>query len=169
MFTKRSVLRSLVLIIVFILMGCRTVSDEKQDMEEDDEIVEEEMDEIDEKLSSLTLEEKIGQLLIVGVEGENFSERERYQLNTNKVGGFIFFSRNIKDEEQFLSLLNQLKTEKESDIPLFLSIDEEGGTVSRLSTFYGALPEMEDLGDLNDEEIAYEYGRNLGMRLDGFG
>lgn len=117
----------------------------------------------------MSLEEKIGQLLIVGIDNEVFSDRELYQLNTNKVGGFIFFSRNIRDEDQFLTIVNQLKVENPSEIPLFLAIDEEGGMVSRLSSFYGNLPDVKSLGDLNKEEVSYEYGVNLGKRLSQLG
>lgn len=164
----------LMVIIGFTFLGCNTendgpqdrVEDEKEEKETEDK---EEIDSIQEKLSSMSLEEKIGQLLIVGIEDENFSEREMYQLNTNNVGGFIFFSRNIKEEEQIRTLLNQLKAENNSDIPLFLAIDEEGGMVSRLSTLYGDLPEAKALGALENKEISYAYGENLGKRLKELG
>ncbi len=49
------------------------------------------------------------------------------------MGGFILFKDNMSSIEQALELLNSLKEEnKNNPIPLFLSIDEEGGRVKRL-------------------------------------
>lgn len=174
MFTNRMKILSLILILSLTIIACSRNNDGNQDQVEDKNEVEniedkKEIDNIEEKISTMTIEEKIGQLLIVGIEGENFTDKELYQLHANKVGGFIFFSRNIREEEQFLSLLNQLKLENNNNIPLFLAIDEEGGAVSRLSTLYGDLPEPQLLGDINDGEISYEYGTILGMRLNELG
>lgn len=162
------------MVIVSTLLACNKEIPETPAEPDDpieDNIVEEpeEPDEYLEILSTMSLEEKIGQLLIVGVEGLNFSEKEDYQLKTNKVGGFILFSRNIEEEGQFLKLLNQLKLGNNKDIPLFLAIDEEGGMVSRLSSLYGNLPDAKALGDLDLEDISYEYGTILGKRLKGLG
>ena len=127
------------------------------------------MDMVEKRIAKMTIEEKIGQLLIVGLEGRQIGERELYQLNNNKVGGFILFARNIGNKEETLSLLNDLKANNESDIPLFIGVDEEGGSVSRLSNIYGTLPDMRALGHLNDKVITYEYGCNLGKRLKEIG
>lgn len=175
MFIKKILILGLVLILSISLLACNRDKEAQEDLsmdenpiEEEKEIVEEK-DSIQEMISNMSLEEKIGQLLIVGIDNEVFSDRELYQLNTNKVGGFIFFSRNIRDEDQFLTIVNQLKVENPSEIPLFLAIDEEGGMVSRLSSFYGNLPDVKSLGDLNKEEVSYEYGVNLGKRLSQLG
>lgn len=167
---KRIIILSLILTIGLVVVGCHRKNEEPQDLVEDENEEEtEEIDNIEGKLASMSIEEKIGQLLIVGIEGKNISERELFQLNTNKVGGFIFFSRNIVDENQFLSLLNQIKEENLGDIPLFLGIDEEGGIVSRLSTIYGNLPDARLLGGLDDDKISHEYGSILGKRLKALG
>ena len=175
MFIKKILILGLVLILSISLLACNRDNEAQEDISMDENPIEEEKELVEEKdsiqemISNMSLEEKIGQLLIVGIDNEVFSDRELYQLNTNKVGGFIFFSRNIRDEDQFLTIVNQLKVENPSEIPLFLAIDEEGGMVSRLSSFYGNLPDVKSLGDLNKEEVSYEYGVNLGKRLSQLG
>lgn len=128
------------------------------------------VDRIEEMIKSMTLEEKIGQLLIVGLEGLDISEDEIHNIKENKVGGFIFFSRNISDKNQLIKLLDNLKKENNiNKIPLFLSIDEEGGLVSRLSSLVANLKNPSNLGKVNDLELSYSYGENLGLKLSSFG
>ena len=129
-----------------------------------------EKDPIDELLKSMSIEEKIGQLLIVGLEGTEISEADKLQIDKNKVGGFILFSRNIESKNQTLDLLNSLKEENMNNkVPLFLSVDEEGGRVSRLSKIYKNLLEASTLSDKMDNELSYEYGEILGVKLSRLG
>lgn len=129
-----------------------------------------ENDPIKDKIRKMTLEEKIGQLLIVGLDGESIDDNTRELIQTYKVGGFILFSRNIVDVNQTLKLLNDLKDlNSENDIPLFLSVDEEGGLVTRLSKIYTRIPEAVKVGNKNDKEISFEFGELLGLRLKSLG
>lgn len=128
------------------------------------------IDKIEEMIKNMTIEEKIGQLIIVGKEGLEINEDDIYQMEVNKVGGFIFFSRNIDNESQVLNMLNGLKENNSSNkIPLFLSIDEEGGRVSRLSKIYKKLPTPKKLGEVNNKELSIEYGKILGLSLKELG
>ena len=133
-------------------------------LEEPIEIVEH--DKIQEKLDFLTLDEKIGQLLIIGFEGSIINDYNIKMIEEYKVGGFILFSRNIIEENQLLDLVNNLKVENNhNSVPLFISIDEEGGKVSRLPNTYKKLPELKSIGDSNNPVLSYEYGQLLGNRL----
>src|SRR5699024_2257645 len=85
-----------------------------------------------------------------------------------KVGGFILFARNIGNENQTLELLNDLKEyNSNNDIPLFLSIDEEGGRVSRLPESFVKIPEAMKIG--TKEDLSYELGGILGERVKSLG
>lgn len=131
---------------------------------------EERVDMIKEKIKEMTLDEKIGQLLIVGLEDSTVDENTKTMIKDYKIGGFILFSRNIKDENSTLKLINDLKIQNSSNkIPLFISIDEEGGRVSRLPKVYKKLPEAKKIGDIDNEDIAYEFGQLLGERLNTLG
>lgn len=133
----------------------------------------ESLDDIDRQIEKMTLEEKIGQLMIIGFEGKNFSEEVRLGIEQLKPSGFILFARNIEDSRQTLDLLNEIKKHnKKYNIPLFLAIDEEGGEVSRLPREINKIPSAKELGDLSDLELIGDFGsynsrvlKSLGFNL----
>ncbi|MDY0235155.1 MAG: beta-N-acetylhexosaminidase [Gudongella sp.] len=123
-------------------------------------------DMISEQIEVMSLDEKIGQLLISGFEGPEISQRERELIETYKIGGFILFQRNIISYEQTLRLLNSLKDlNSNNKIPLLLSIDEEGGRVSRLDKIFKNLEPVSNLGLKNNEKLAFEYGQIQALKL----
>lgn len=125
---------------------------------------------INQKIRAMSIDEKIGQLIISGFEGTEINSDVQKLISEYKIGGFILFSRNIKDNYQTRELLNGLKNENSNnDHPLFLSIDEEGGRVSRLPKDYIKLPTAMDIGNKNKEEISYNLGQILGKRAKSLG
>ncbi len=121
---------------------------------------------IEEQITKLSLEEKIGQLVIVGVDGYLSNENSRQLIEKYHVGGFILFKRNIQNSNQMLSLLNSLKeTNAVNKLPLFLSIDEEGGRISRMPDEFLKLPSNQKIGERNNEFISYQVGTILGEQL----
>ncbi|MDD5606662.1 MAG: glycoside hydrolase family 3 N-terminal domain-containing protein [Candidatus Pacebacteria bacterium] len=87
--------------------------------------------------------DKIGQMLILGFRGTEYSEDLDYLLRRIKPGGIIFFDydvslktypRNIDNLEQVKKLIKDLQ--QNSEIPLFITIDLEGGKVNRLQKFF---------------------------------
>jgi beta-N-acetylhexosaminidase len=129
-----------------------------------------EVDPIKEQLDSLTLQEKIGQMVIVGIEGEQISDSERQLIEENHVGGIILFKRNIQNANQMLSLINELKkTNSSNKIPLFLSIDEEGGKVTRMPDEINKLPVSAKVGESSSPNLAFQIGEVLGQELNSFG
>lgn len=167
--------------VLLLVTGCNKEQNQNKnnnDKVNDDnskEIIEnqeesQEIDKIKEQIDSMTLEEKLGQLLIVGFEGTKINEDTTSLIEELKVGGIIFFKRNIENGEQVLELTNGLKSlNKNNKISLFVSIDEEGGQVSRLPKEYERLPEARKIGDLNNEDTSFKYGELLGLRLNSLG
>lgn len=86
------------------------------------------------KITELTVEEKLGQTLIVGFYGTEINDSIRLYINKYKVGGFILFRRNIESIKQVKKLISDIKLEnkKAGNIPLFICVDQEGGRVNRL-------------------------------------
>lgn len=118
----------------------------------------------------MTLEEKIGQLLLVGIDGTSVSEQTEELIEAYHVGGLILYGKNIQDTTQTLNLLNHLKELNESnDVPLFLSMDHEGGGISRLPDEIYKLPTSEHIGSLNDGQFSYRIGQLQGESLAVFG
>ena len=84
-------------------------------------------------LDSMTLEEKVGQLFFVRCPTENTVE----DISTYHLGGYLLFSRDFKDGDNWLTkeqFLEKIQSYQDvAEIPLFIGSDEEGGTVTRAS------------------------------------
>lgn len=128
------------------------------------------VDELKEKIKTMTLEEKVGQLVMVGLDEYTNNTHSKEMLEKYKVGGFILFEKNIKDAKQMLSLINSLKQSNLiNKIPLFLSIDEEGGRVTRMPKEFVKLPSSKYIGQFNNSQLSYDIGTILGKELKSFG
>lgn len=90
---------------------------------------------IQEILKNLTLEEKLTQMFIVGYEGSNPLNSPIFQILIKKnLGGVIFFTQNILRAEQIKNTIAKIK--QNTKIPMFLSIDQEGGRVERTENIH---------------------------------
>ncbi len=128
-------------------------------------------DQIKALIDSMTLEEKVGQLVIVGVDGYENDEHSKQLMEKYHAGGFILFKKNIQDSAQLLTLLNSLKETNAAlnKVPMFLSVDEEGGRVSRLPDEFKKFPSNKVIGQKNDSSLSYQIGNILGRELSSFG
>ena len=170
--------RFLLLFLVFLLTGCgykkdneinnSITNDEKENINGTDEIMREEKEPIDDKINSMTLDEKIGQLIITGFNGSEYNDDMDRLINEYKVGGVILFARNIEDSNQMIDLTRALQ-ENNNNLPLFISIDEEGGRVSRLPDDVEKFPSAFTIGLINNQQTAYENGKEIGYTLKRLG
>lgn len=127
-------------------------------------------DEILETISSMSLDEKIGQLVISGFYDTNLDENILKLIKENKISGVILFNRNVKDSNTLLALNNRLKeSNKNNKLPLFISVDEEGGSVTRMPSDIKRLPSNKYIGSLNNKDLSYKVGEILGEQLSYFG
>ncbi|OAB28459.1 glycoside hydrolase family 3 [Paenibacillus macquariensis subsp. defensor] len=123
-----------------------------------------------ELLKGMTTAEKIGQLVVVGMEGTSIDDDSRKFIEDYHVGGFIFYKDNIENTQQALSLFNDLKKSNVANkVPLWMSVDEEGGRVTRMPKEFLKLPTNKAIGKKNDTKISNEIGQILGRELQGFG
>jgi len=124
----------------------------------------------DETMKKLSLAEKIGQLVMAGIEGTTLGNDARSLLREYHVGGIILFARNIADPEQARNLVKSLKlTNSCNKVPLFVSMDEEGGRVSRMPDQFVKLPTNRAMGDTGDITLAKQMGAILGQRVRALG
>ncbi|MFD2629236.1 glycoside hydrolase family 3 protein [Oceanobacillus kapialis] len=149
-------------------------------------------DEINAIIDDMTLEEKIGQLFIVHVYGQTPTDPayEAINLRNNRggknfeevienyhVGGVIYFNwtDNIGtplDAEQVQDLSNgiqEIAVEQDSGIPLFISTDQEGGIVQRVTDPATVFPGNMALGATRSEEFASLTGNIIGKELNSLG
>lgn len=120
------------------------------------------VDSIEALLKRMTVEEKVGQLLIAGIEGTMPGEDARVAIAEYQVGGVILFKRNVETVEQLTALTDGLKElNQDSEIPLLIGVDEEGGLVSRMPDELTDLPDMYEFGQTGDPALTYTVGRVL--------
>lgn len=125
---------------------------------------------VDKMIDEMTVEEKVGQLLVIGVDGTSFSIEMENLIRNYHVGGVIVMGKNVSTTAEMLQLINDSKQANEpNEIPLFMSVDEEGGRVSRLPAGVPKLPASAQIGKLNDETVSYRAGIYLAEVLHEFG
>lgn len=124
---------------------------------------------ISEVLSKMSLEDKIGQMILAGISGTTLETNAKNLISQFHVGGIIFYKNNFETPEQTVQLVNQLKAGNSSNLPLFLSVDQEGGKVTRLPGGLVNFPPNNQIGEVNDPEFSYKVGSLLGYELKEFG
>jgi beta-N-acetylhexosaminidase len=112
--------------------------------------------------------EKIGQLFMVGFEGTAVTPELASFIREYKPGGVILFSRNLESVEQIVELTNELQRCSPHS-PLLISIDQEGGRVSRLPKPFTIFPPCEALGLCNSSELAYAAAATIAKELRAVG
>jgi beta-N-acetylhexosaminidase len=113
----------------------------------------------------MTLEQKVGQLMMVGFGGTQADEQVAALVRGRRAGGVCLFKRNIAGAEQ-VAVLNDALREMLADwIPPFIAVDQEGGNVVRILDGAVVLPGNMALGATRSEELAYEAGREQARTL----
>ncbi len=108
-----------------------------------------------------------GQLLLVGVPGPELDPETARQYRDIRPGGFILFGRNIKSPEQLRKLIDDLRDL--SDVEPIITIDQEGGRVSRLKLIGEEPPNAQQLRDHGDLALIRRHGDITGRILRIFG
>lgn len=122
-----------------------------------------------EQLAAMTVEEKVGQLLIGGFEGTEIGDQATRLVQEYQVGGLILYGRNITGAGQLVTLTNGLKALNGDGIPLFLSIDQEGGGVDRMPPEVRRTPGAYCVGQTGSVPAAQSYGDVLAAECAAFG
>ncbi|HWU43163.1 MAG TPA: glycoside hydrolase family 3 protein, partial [Bdellovibrio sp.] len=121
---------------------------------------------IDEKISQMTLEEKVGQLFIVGFPQSKIDNKLSQFISKYKPGSFLIFKRNIQSLSQIRTLNSDIyqAAYKATTLPPLIAIDQEGGAVSRLP-IDPAQPNAFSIGQTQSPLIAEEMGYQTGLFL----
>jgi beta-N-acetylhexosaminidase len=118
-------------------------------------------------ISSLSLPEKIGQMVMCGFQGTQPSSEIEELIGKFHVGGVIYFSRNVNDSQQISQLSQDLQhiAKKSSELPLLISIDQEGGMVARIVEGITLMPGNMALGATRDVQGVFEAAKISGKEL----
>ena len=108
--------------------------------------------------------EKIGQMFMIGLQGESLTRDEQLVIEECGFGGFILFSHNCCGPEQILSLCRSL-WESNLKTPPLIGIDQEGGRVHRLANPFTHFPAAALVGRRDDPNLAYRAARATAVEL----
>ncbi|AST56995.1 beta-glucosidase [Thermoanaerobacterium thermosaccharolyticum] len=122
-------------------------------------------------IRNMTLDEKIGQMLMVGFHSDEYDDHIDELVSKYKIGNIILFSRNVKEKYQLAKLNRDIQDNvmKNTKIPAFIAIDQEGGMVTRIYKDATYLPGNMAIAATNDIENAYLIGSIAGEELRALG
>jgi beta-N-acetylhexosaminidase len=112
--------------------------------------------------------DSLGQLIMTGVPGKELDAKTAQLFRHVQPGAFILFGRNIETPTQLRKLIDDLR--ELSEIAPIITIDQEGGRVSRLRLIGNEPPNAQQLRDKDDLELIRRHGDITGrlLRLFGF-
>ena len=117
-------------------------------------------------VKNLSIEEKIGQMLMVGIEGTEIDNHVKTLIEKYKISGFILYRKNYKSYEDMLKLIKELKElNSKNKIPLFIAIDQEGGRVNRMPAEIHNLVNANKIASTKNLELIREAGAITGELL----
>ncbi len=128
-------------------------------------------------ISTMPLEDKVAGLFVITPEAltgvgtvTKAGESTQKALEQYAVGGLIYFENNILDKDQLSEML--ANTVPMSKYPIFLAVDEEGGSVSRVANSGIDVIQVDDMATVGaggDSSAAYETGVTIGSYLSALG
>ena len=119
-------------------------------------------------MSPSSLRRQIGQLLIAGFNGDRIPVELKALAGEWGLGGVILFARNIVEPEQVAELSFDA-ARLAPELPLWVSVDQEGGRVARLKAPFTEWPPMATLGRSGDPALAERFARALAAELRAVG
>ncbi len=122
---------------------------------------------IDHILSHMTLQEELGQLIVVAFNGTTLTPDLKTMIANQHAGGLMLYARNITGYAQAKAL--DAAAQAQAQIPLFIATDQEGGLVNRLLSIIGPEPSALQLGSTNNPENARQSGIRDGKTLKEIG
>lgn len=125
-------------------------------------------------LRDMSLEEKVGQVLMVHFYGETINDDAKILVQDTKVGGIIYYnwSNGLTSPEQVQILsagLQKLAKTNPRSIPLLIAVDQEGGVVTRLQSGFTSFPGNRALGETHDPNLAELAALAMGQELRAVG
>jgi len=91
-------------------------------------------------INELTLKEKLGQMIILGLDVQNVDEKIFNLIREYHIGGVVLYKKSYHDTSSMINLISKLKSANPSNIPMFISIDQENGLVNRFPNEIKRLP-----------------------------
>ena len=122
-------------------------------------------------LSSLTLKQKIGQMVIASIEVTCMDDRTRAFLKENAIGNVILFGKNCASRHQIAALNAEIQDviTETTGLQALISIDQEGGRVTRIRKGATVFPSAMAIGATGDPDNAFLTGYIMGREMKALG
>ncbi len=120
-------------------------------------------------VNQMTIEEKVGQLFVVGFPDTRVSGELIHLLTTYKVGGLLYQSRNFISPKQIYHLSSNAQLYAKNEFPLFIAIEQEGGLKNTFSNGVIQGPSQSALGKINNRLYTKQMAQYIGEELKELG
>jgi beta-N-acetylhexosaminidase len=112
--------------------------------------------------------ELLGELFITGIPGTELSDDTAAFLSQARIGGIILFSKNYESPQQVAEFIHSIQ-ECRTELPLWISVDQEGGQVQRFKTGFTKLPTGKALAQTDSPALAFEVAQVAAKELKAVG
>ena len=112
--------------------------------------------------------QNLGELLILGFSGVELSDGTANFIKKAGIGGTILFSHNYETPGQVAELCNSIQDQRR-DLPLWISVDHEGGKVQRFKKGFTRIPEAATIAELGSPKLAFEVAQVMARELKAVG
>jgi beta-N-acetylhexosaminidase len=149
-----------ILVLVVLLSGCGSDSPEPESR-------------VDKILKGMSVEEKVGQIMVGFFRGATLSPEQQQRIRDLHLGGVVLYteSGNIESTGQVADLITSIQNTARNagEIPLFVSIDQEGGTICRLTQGVTVFPGNMALGAGGSSELSARSAAVMARELRALG
>jgi beta-N-acetylhexosaminidase len=130
-------------------------------------------DPLQQRIDAMSIEWKIGQMLMAGVAGQALTDDARYLIGELHVGNVVLMPRNIDSPRQVFELTRHLQTvaRDANGVGLLIATDQEGGLVQRLRVIddFTPMPNAVVVGATGRPDLVRSYGRMVGNEMRAVG
>ena len=167
-FVLGAVCMAVMVVAVAVFTACYAAVSEKENSEAQSSVAAKELtldEKVDAILSTMSNAEKIGQMVMIGIHGEDVTDDSLFMLHQYHIGGVILFDRNMSSKEQVANLNAHLQEQAYEKLPVLIAVDEEGGRVARMKEALPPPPAQSYLGSLGEPKEAYNSAYNIANEL----
>ncbi len=118
-------------------------------------------------VANLSLEQRVAQMFIVNLYGSQLTEAGRNFLTQQQPGGLVLLPENVKTPAEVTQLINtyQQTITEIGGLPLFIAVDQEGGTIAHLSKGFTTFPVPMLLTATGDVDLAERVGQAMAQEM----
>lgn len=112
---------------------------------------------------------QLGQMIITGFQGLELSDETSAFLSQARIGGVVLFAHNYESPAQLAELVNQVQ-DCRGDLPLWISVDHEGGRVQRFRTKpFTKIPDAQTIAKVDSPKMTFELSEHIARELKAVG